>query len=278
MTVRRPRHIVQCTDAGWTIKHPLSCRPDLFNCPVNRAAEASLWGDIPAGNGRHYIEIGPGGFLYATGPAPERTDTGRSFNDLPTSGLLWLINRVVFHPRGYALALVIDDHGDAAGWTLQGDGTEPWRFADPSREDEHFADVAETLRAAATAPRSTSAPPYDPHRDHIIVVGPPTGNGREVTFAHAAGCADIVCVFMPAVRALDVSAWAPGVYRLQWRTPTSGELTAELIPDPAQSGQPSANRPPRPALDAGRVDASGQPTRRANRGGKDGGPGGAEEA
>ncbi|MGQ4469313.1 hypothetical protein ACN6K6_000615 [Streptomyces violaceoruber] len=41
----------------------------------------------------------------------------RPFLDLSDSGLLWLINRVVFHPRGVALALY--QEGDAAlGWTL----------------------------------------------------------------------------------------------------------------------------------------------------------------
>lgn len=33
-----PRHIIDLRADGWTIKHPLSCRPNLFDCPVNRAA------------------------------------------------------------------------------------------------------------------------------------------------------------------------------------------------------------------------------------------------
>lgn len=32
-----PRHIIEFREDGWTIKHPLSCRPDLFNCLVTRA-------------------------------------------------------------------------------------------------------------------------------------------------------------------------------------------------------------------------------------------------
>lgn len=38
--------------------------------------------------------------------------------DLSESGLLWLINRVVFHPRGLALALH-ETGGEARGWELQ---------------------------------------------------------------------------------------------------------------------------------------------------------------
>lgn len=43
--------------------------------------------------------------------------------DLRGDGLLWLINVTTFHPRGFALAV-----NDGEFW-LQGDGTEPWRFA-----------------------------------------------------------------------------------------------------------------------------------------------------
>lgn len=35
-------HVVDLRDDGWTIKHPLSCRPHLFDCPVNLAAERDL--------------------------------------------------------------------------------------------------------------------------------------------------------------------------------------------------------------------------------------------
>lgn len=36
------RHIIDVTENGWTIKHPLSCRPNLFDCPVNKAATRDL--------------------------------------------------------------------------------------------------------------------------------------------------------------------------------------------------------------------------------------------
>lgn len=33
-------HIIDLRQGGWTLQHPLSCRPNLFDCPVNHAAEA----------------------------------------------------------------------------------------------------------------------------------------------------------------------------------------------------------------------------------------------
>lgn len=65
--------------------------------------------------------------------------------DLREDGLLWLINRTVFHPRGFAMGV-----GSDGGVTLYGDGAEPWHYAvaceveDPSNivnEDEKFAAV-----------------------------------------------------------------------------------------------------------------------------------------
>jgi hypothetical protein len=35
-------HVIDFRGDGWTIRHPLSCRPNLFDCPVNRAAELDL--------------------------------------------------------------------------------------------------------------------------------------------------------------------------------------------------------------------------------------------
>lgn len=65
-------------------------------------------------------------------PTPEREPAvggaGRPFSELRDTGLLWLVNKAVFHPRGFALALFIDDDGEATGWKLEGDGSEPWRY------------------------------------------------------------------------------------------------------------------------------------------------------
>lgn len=55
--------------------------------------------------------------------------------DLRGDSLLWLINRVVFHPRGYALSYDTDT-GD---FHLIGEGTEPWVFpGDGSEESAHL--------------------------------------------------------------------------------------------------------------------------------------------
>jgi hypothetical protein len=70
---------------------------------------------------------------------------GRPLGELRSSGLLWLINTVVFHPRGFALALHVDDSGAVTGWSLQGDGTEAWTFAD---HQTHFQRAKQTLRGA----------------------------------------------------------------------------------------------------------------------------------
>lgn len=35
-------HIVDLREGGWTIQHPMVCRPYLFDCPVNEAAEHEL--------------------------------------------------------------------------------------------------------------------------------------------------------------------------------------------------------------------------------------------
>jgi len=69
----------------------------------------------------------------------------RPFSELRDTGLLWLVNTAVFHPRGFALALVFDG-GEAVGWELTGDGTEPWMF-DPTDPDllEKFAAAEQTL-------------------------------------------------------------------------------------------------------------------------------------
>lgn len=43
------------------------------------------------------------------------------------------------------MSIVLDDDGNAVGWTLEGDGTEPWEFA-TGTTDEVFARAQETLR------------------------------------------------------------------------------------------------------------------------------------
>lgn len=73
----------------------------------------------------------------------------RPFSELRDTGLLWLINRVVFHPRGYALAFTLDDMAPE-GWSLLGDGSEPWKFGDDVGENELFRAAESTLRDCQT--------------------------------------------------------------------------------------------------------------------------------
>lgn len=66
---------------------------------------------------------------------------------LHDTGVLWLINRVVFHPRGFALAIDVNrETGEVTGWTLLGDGTEPWRFAE-DRDNVQYAAVEAFIEA-----------------------------------------------------------------------------------------------------------------------------------
>jgi hypothetical protein len=74
----------------------------------------------------------------------------RPWHELGESGLLWLINTIVFHPRGYALAIHLDDQGTATGFSILGDGTERWTFSEnwPDNQrspDDAFAAIKELL-------------------------------------------------------------------------------------------------------------------------------------
>ena len=51
-------HIIDLRADGWTIKHPLACRSDLFNCRVNRAAETQV--KKPKVTGRFYCSLKDG--------------------------------------------------------------------------------------------------------------------------------------------------------------------------------------------------------------------------
>jgi hypothetical protein len=80
----------------------------------------------------------------------EANEELQPLSELRGSGLLWLINRVVFHPRGLALALFQEEGGEITGWQLLAAGEgEPFSFT--NRDDETGYRRAEaTLRAALT--------------------------------------------------------------------------------------------------------------------------------
>jgi hypothetical protein len=74
---------------------------------------------------------------------PSLTKDWKEFRE---SGLLWLINRVVFHPRGYSIGLVFDAEGETCiGWQLSGDGSGCFVF-NPDVEPERFDKVKELLK------------------------------------------------------------------------------------------------------------------------------------
>lgn len=77
------------------------------------------------------------------------SSTEHEFVDLQESGLLWLINRVVFHPRGFALGMVKSEPDrDLLGWVLLGDGRMPWTFDD---EGDYLARVNRLFAARTSA-------------------------------------------------------------------------------------------------------------------------------
>lgn len=86
---------------------------------------------------------------------PERKPDGEraafSFDQLGNLGVLWLINRVVFHPRGFALALdYAESETEPRGWSLHAAAEgEAFTFAMPEGfEDERFRIVEELLNEA----------------------------------------------------------------------------------------------------------------------------------
>lgn len=60
-------HIIEFREDGWTIQHPLSCRPNLFDCPVNRAAERDLDEPPECGPGRYTCGVEDGGRFWYDG-------------------------------------------------------------------------------------------------------------------------------------------------------------------------------------------------------------------
>lgn len=65
-------HVIKFNERGWTIKHPLACRPNLFECPVHAAAEQQI-AQPPEVLGRYTISLADDGLLYLGDPADEAT-------------------------------------------------------------------------------------------------------------------------------------------------------------------------------------------------------------
>lgn len=84
----------------------------------------------------------------------------RPIDELRGSGLLWLINASVFHPRGFALALCYTG-SEVIGWKLLGDGTEPWQY-EPAADDRFAAAEATFAEARTVGDDGISSSPDKP--------------------------------------------------------------------------------------------------------------------
>ena len=100
-------------------------------------------------------------------------DVHTDFIDLSNTGLLWLINRVVFHPRGYKLALICKDGTrEVEGWTLQGDGSEVCVFSE-SDDDAEFAKVNEFFDMLTNRSLQIQQENYIQRLEEILAENPP---------------------------------------------------------------------------------------------------------
>jgi len=85
----------------------------------------------------------------------------RPWSELMDSGLLWLVNRQVFHPMGFSLSLHLDEHGEPVGWSIIGDGGEICAFP-YELEQEYFDKVQATLDAYRRPPAGYVRPSMVP--------------------------------------------------------------------------------------------------------------------
>ncbi|GHH57571.1 DUF6085 family protein [Lentzea cavernae] len=60
-------HVIDVREDGWTIKHPMSCRSDLFACEVNRAAGQQIKA-MPAPAGKYECGLDGAG-VFSIGKA-----------------------------------------------------------------------------------------------------------------------------------------------------------------------------------------------------------------
>lgn len=69
-----------------------------------------------------------------------------SFAELRDTGTLWYLNSML-HPRGFAVALHLDDDGNATGWSLVGNGREPIAFVTKEIAEDYGVDVRSPVDA-----------------------------------------------------------------------------------------------------------------------------------
>lgn len=73
-----------------------------------------------------------------------------SFDQLRETGVLFMVNRVLLHPRGYALALEYGEgEKEPRGWNIVGNGKEIWSFYH-NEEQVHFDAFEHLLEISPT--------------------------------------------------------------------------------------------------------------------------------
>ncbi|MFI9418020.1 hypothetical protein [Streptomyces werraensis] len=192
--------------------------------------------DLPEGG----TQVFPQAFdVAAAAPAlggshPDTDTPANPFAALRDTGLLWLINRVAFHPRGLALALHLDADGQAYGWSLvrNADG-EPWQF-DPATDNQGF------WRADATIARALFDGGDEPTTHCCVCGGQPVvyENFRDQPFC--AECANCECGQDTCVRTrpdTDVPPSGPARPPVLGTPTTSADTVRTPQPD-AASGRP----------------------------------------
>lgn len=66
-----------------------------------------------------------------------------SADEFRSRGVLWAVNRVLFHPRGFALAIhqskfALPGEETFRGFQIWGNGDEPWTYDAPVDENERM--------------------------------------------------------------------------------------------------------------------------------------------
>ena len=66
---RGERHIIELREDGWTIQHPLTCRPNLFDCITNTAGSQHFSALAEKGErGRFYFDLSEDGRIMSLDP------------------------------------------------------------------------------------------------------------------------------------------------------------------------------------------------------------------
>lgn len=104
-------HTIELREDRWTIMHPLSCRPNLFDCPVNRVAEQQLT-ERPRVLGRFPCWLADGGQLVIENAAlaarpKARQDDERVIHTHDDG------SATVTRPGGYILHIGAEETDDA---------------------------------------------------------------------------------------------------------------------------------------------------------------------